>query len=284
MSGRLICVLVVVSLTAAGDAQQRAPLEESALVRINEGWFARGLHSMQIADTVVFCRRHMGSSRDEFICHESRFAIEMPRRRIFLSAYYIDRFEVTRARYGECVQVGACLPARSGNGDERLGQPSMPVAGVTWDEARHFCHWAGGDLPTESQWERAARGPGGRRFPWGSLFNDRVANHGSDTPLVDGFEFAAPVGSYIEGRSPDGLYDMAGNVWEWTLDAFDPEGEAWGGELPVDPRGGDSSGHRVIRGGSWRSSAVELRTTTRFPVAEQQHAPDLGFRCVFDAQ
>ncbi|MFT5356337.1 MAG: sulfatase modifying factor 1 [Polyangiales bacterium] len=283
MRARLGCVAFVLALAAPGGAQQRVTVEESALVRINAGWFARGLHPMQIAEAVMFCRNTSPASRDAFVCHESRFASETPRRRIFLSPYYIDRFEVTRERYGECVGVGGCLPARSGNGDERFSQPAMPVTGVTWDDARNFCRWAGGELPTESQWERAARGSGGRRFPWGSLFNDRLANHGSGARLIDGFEFVAPVGSYVEGRSPDGLYDMAGNVWEWTLDAFDPEREAWAGEVPVDPRGADSSGHRIIRGGSWRSQAVDLRTTTRIPVGEQRHSPDLGFRCVFDA-
>lgn len=283
MRARLVCLAALLSLAITGHAQERLALEESALVRINEGWFARGLHPMQIAEAVLFCRQTSPESRDAFVCHESRFSVEMPRRRIFLSAYYIDRFEVTRERYGECVSAGGCLPPRSGNGDERFSQPAMPVTGVTWDDARGFCQWAGGDLPTESQWERAARGSGGRRFPWGRLFNDRLANHGSGTRVIDGYEFVSPVGTYAGGRSADGLYDMAGNVWEWTLDSFDPEGDAWSVELPVDPSGAEPSGHRIIRGGSWRSHAVDLRTTTRIPVGEQQHSPDLGFRCAFDA-
>ena len=152
----------------------------------------------------------------------------------------------------------------------------MPVAGITWHEARAFCEWAGGRLPTDAEWERAARGRARRRFPWGRQFNSRLANYGRSPrgpDRADGWRYAAPVGSFPDGVSAYGLHDMAGNVFEWT--ATPPRDSDVG-------LGADAQGYRIIRGGSWSQPPELLRVTARewFPVA--QHRADIGLRCAYD--
>src|SRR5690606_19068513 len=176
----------------------------------------------------------------EHRCGPTLFVEESPARRIQLCSYGIDRTEGTNAAYGRCVRASECAPSRLRPGDERMTQPSHPVAGVTFAEAAAYCAFAGGRLPTEAEWERAARGdaPEGRRFPWGDPYGSRLTNHGQGIASpdgVDGHRYAAPVASYPDGASPFGLYDMAGNVWEWTVDRFRPR--AYESGTSVDPVG-----------------------------------------------
>ena len=153
----------------------------------------------------------------------------------------------------------------------------MPVAGVTWDEARAFCEFAGGRLPTDEEWERAARGGDARhRFPWGRQYNDRLANHGRSPrgpDDVDGFVYAAPVGSFPGGASPYGLLDMAGNVWEWT--ASPPRAD----EVET---GGDPNVYRILRGGSWAQPPEVMRVSHREWQPLGAAPSDVGLRCAYD--
>jgi formylglycine-generating enzyme required for sulfatase activity len=173
-------------------------------------------------------------------------------------------------------------------------EPEQPAALLDWREARGFCAWRAGRLPTEAEWERAARGDGVRRFPWGSLWNPRLANHGTAArpsasvpspravcgPDCDGFRFAAPVAAFSDGKSAFGLLQMAGNVWEWTADRYDPT--AYARAPSVDGR--TAQGDRIaIRGGSWRSPGYSLRVTQRAGIKPDERRPDVGFRCAYDA-
>lgn len=254
-------------------------------VQLTGGWFLRGSHDADLRYALALCEQELGL-RGRTICRDPSvselFASEAPARRIWVSAFAIDRTEVTRAAWSRCVLAGACSPSRVSDADPRLGGAELPVTGITWHEARAFCRFAGGRLPSEAEWERAARGSDGRRFPWGNLWNDRLANHGGTegSAAIDGHRHLAPVGRYPAGASPHGVLDMAGNAWEWTADRFDPQSYVAG--LSVDPRHDSSGGERVIRGGSWRSTAESLRTTTRRPAAEGAYAPDLGLRCAYD--
>jgi formylglycine-generating enzyme required for sulfatase activity len=156
----------------------------------------------------------------------------------------------------------------------------MPVAGVTAEEAEAYCAFRGGRLPTEAEWEKAARGTGRRRFPWGRTYHARLANHGRPPVRADpsdGFRFAAPVGSFPDGASPYGVLDLAGNVMEWTASRpstpdFDALGYA----------GADPAMHRIVRGGSWGHPAVDLRVTHRGVLRAVASHPDLGLRCAYD--
>jgi formylglycine-generating enzyme required for sulfatase activity len=270
--------------TRRAHSQTELRAQPADVVRIRSGRFHRGASERELRDAFALCltSTRVGAG-NQLRCSEQLFELEAPRRSIVLTDYGIDRTEVSHARYRRCVASGACLPASVSADDTRVGQPDMPVAGVTFADAERFCAFAGGRLPTESEWERAAAGPSGRRrFPWGRQYNARLANHGDDgrPDATDGYRYAAPVDAYPSGHSPDGLLNMAGNVWEWTQDRFDFD--SYGAGPSVNPRGPSSGGQRVVRGGSWRSDAYSLRVTHRVPVAEGTRFPDLGFRCAYD--
>jgi len=202
-------------------------------------------------------------------------------REMTLAAFYIDRYEVTFAEYRVCVEAGVCnRPVSTGRNPRRLyyGNPAYdnyPVIYVTWQDADTFCRWRGARLPTAWEWELAARGTDGRRFPWGNTLTANRANYRTpqgtpaaeeDTVLQGGN--IRPVGSYPDDRSPYGVMDMAGNVMEWVA--------GWYGV-----------NMREIRGGSWNTSSHTLRTTSRVrtdPRYPNQAYFDIGFRCAQDSQ
>jgi serine/threonine-protein kinase len=183
----------------------------------------------------------------------------------YLPAFRIDRTEVTRAMYARCVQARRCaaLAATASEPDDS----NLPVTNVSWNDARAFCTYAGGRLPTEDEWEKAARGDKGGEYPWGNDLDCEHANWGN-------FENEGPcagknpgkplgVGSYPQGASPYGVLDMAGNVWEWVATKYDR-----------DPT------RRVVRGGSCCSYFVEPRVANRNAWDPMYRDGDLGFRCV----
>ncbi|MBC7173625.1 MAG: SUMF1/EgtB/PvdO family nonheme iron enzyme, partial [Polyangiaceae bacterium] len=258
-----------------------------AIVWIPSGASIRGSDASDVGFALALCLLSSPGGSLERICRDDLFIEEMPARAIWTSAYGIDAREVTHAAYQRCVQASVCTPPRVASPDARLALPDHPVSGVTALEAETYCSFVGGRLPTEAEWERAARGDSRppHRFPWGRAYSERLANHGQigERPDgIDGYRYAAPVGSFPDGASPFGVLDMAGNVWEWTADRFERGGYATGPS--VDPRGADSSNGRVVRGGSWRSSPITLRVSHRVPVPETLSAPDLGFRCAHDAR
>ncbi len=279
-------------LGPAPGPDRRVVTERADIVWIPAGWFVRGSDEADIRFAVELCREEGLPA-----CPAELFVEEAPQDRVYVSAYGIDRTEVTHAAWTRCVAANACPPARINSSSaevaRRVGGPRHPVAGVTWAEAQAFCEWRGGRLPTEAEWERAARGHDDRRFPWGMRYNPRLANHGQPARAFDvralyvgrpdgsdGHRWAAPVGSYPASASPYGLLDMAGNVWEWVLDAYDPEAYVDGPR--VDPRGPARAGLRVVRGGSWNRPAFTLRVANRAALAEGESQPDVGLRCAFD--
>jgi len=191
---------------------------------------------------------------------------ERPARTRTLPAFAIDRTEVTRAAYAACVAAHRCKPVPR----ELAGPPgadgTLPVTNVTWFDARDFCAFAGGRLPTEAEWEKAARGTDGREFPWGPDAACERANWGNfegEGPCAGrapGFPVA--VGRYADGASPYGALDMAGNVWEWVADKFD-----------------EDPSRRAVRGGSCCSYFVPPRAANRNAWAPEYRGGDLGFRC-----
>ncbi len=170
-----------------------------------------------------------------------------PRHKVHLEGYYVDLLETSNAAYAECVTAKACRPAKTFGDMPELGRPEFPVVGVDFADARKYCAWRGKRLPTEAEWERAARGLDERRWPWGDTFDPKLANMRHD---VDGWPTAAPVDAFPNGRSPVGPLNMAGNVWEWTQDWFG--GRYYAHSPPKDPQGPPSGARKIIRGGSWR--------------------------------
>jgi len=193
---------------------------------------------------------------------------EKPASKIFVPAFSIDKFEVTNARYRRCVEAGACTRP-VGQAYDDPTKADHPVTVVSWKQAVAYCRWAGKRLPTEAEWEKAARGTDGRRYPWGDRFDGERANAGYTNGTT-------AVGSYPQGASPYGAMDMAGNVWEWTASLYRP--------YPYDPSEGredlEARGARVNRGGSWYAGPKDARTSHRANAGHiYRRIADLGFRC-----
>ncbi len=257
-------------------------------VRIPGGRFVMGSTPQEMQDAMQLCAKEQFgpncTSTKRPLDPALAIRAEGHAHEVTLDDFDIDVTEVTVAKYMRCVAASACSPPSFAPGDARYDVPDFPVTHVTWQDAASFCAWTGGRLPTEAEWELAARGYGNNTFPWGKVYSPRLANHGAfaDDPTDgrDGFVGLAPVGSFPDGATPTGLLDMAGNAAEWVADWYDHDEQlfGYGRGAQVNPKGPPSGalGH-VIRGGSFREGAHQLRTAARraWPFAER----DVGFRC-----
>ncbi len=204
-------------------------------------------------------------------------ADEKPVHKVYLDAFWIGETEVTNKRYEACVNQGTCSPPASFSSYNQkgyYGYPQFinyPVLYVSWDQAKTYCTWAGGRLPTEAEWEKAARGTEGQTYPWGNATpNNNLLNYNSD--IFDTSE----VKKYPDGQSIYGAYDMAGNVWEWVSSIYRP--------YPYNSLDGREDmtleDFRVLRGGSWLVSDADVRTSNRYFLDQKTTFNNLiGFRC-----
>jgi serine/threonine protein kinase len=215
-------------------------------------------------------------------CERDWFTDEEPVHTVSLDAYYIDVYEVTNARYAACVQERACDPpseTSSFTQDNYYGDPAYadyPVLYVDWNAAQVYCQWRGGSLPSEAQWEKAARGGlEGMIYPWGNrAATCQLANFFVvDNKMCQGDIYE--VGSYAANGF--GLYDVVGNVREWVYDWY--QDNYYGSSPFANPTGADSGGHRVARGGVWFNSEDDLHVANRLILDPSYSNYDLGFRC-----
>jgi len=213
---------------------------------------------------------------------------ERPEHTVMLDAYYIDQYEVTAGRYQQFVEsVQRNLPP---TWDDEAAQTlsNLPAVGMTWTDAAAYCKWAGRRLPAEAEWEKAARGTDGRRYPWGHMqpFVD-IANYNRGVWVSDAITLV-PVNSGLEGmsvrhglkeggKSPYGLFHMAGNAAEWVADWYDREYYLKSSEK--NPTGPPQGEKRVLRGGSWADLPSALRVTARFSAEPDFEDRSIGFRC-----
>jgi len=242
---------------------------------------------------------------------------EAPVHEVRLDAFWLDAMEVTNVQYAAFVAnagyvttdeldgigytiVGSNFADVSGANwrhplgpdSDIVGQDDLPVTMVSYDDARAYCVWAGGRLPTEAEWEYAARGPSAPLYPWGDVFSEQRVNacdrncpmSWAEDTIDDGYTFAAAVGTFGGGVSWVGAEDMAGNVWEWTVDWYD---ENYYAQSPVDnptgPSGSVDEDGKSVRGGAWSSTPQGVRSTTRVSVGAWRGHFDVGIRCAYDA-
>jgi formylglycine-generating enzyme required for sulfatase activity len=226
-------------------------------------------------------------------CERGWFDKEKPIHTVMLGNFYIDQYEVTNANYASCVEAGFCDPpwdTESSPPENYYGNASYadyPVISVSWYDAETYCWWRNTRLPTEAEWEKAARGGlEGALYSWGDTFDGTLANfcdvncnfEHKDTDFNDGYADTAPVGSFVPNGY--GLYDMAGNVWEWVADWYDPE--YYKKSSTNNPLGPENGEDRVLRGGSWYDVSFSLQVALRY--GDLPDFPDnrFGFRCVRD--
>lgn len=215
----------------------------------------------------------------EFGFNEPMYLSEHPKHKVNLPAYYIDKYEVTNGKFKQfLVNSGQYTPEQLQTIYERLKMTNdnLPVRIVTWFIAQQYCAAVEKRLPTEAEWEKAARGANGLEYPWGNEWHPDYLNAGEEEQDL------MPVGSYEKGKSPYGVYDMAGNVMEWTADWYEP----YPGSEYKSPFYGQK--HKVVRGGGWGGVGhyvipYYFRTAYRYNYPPDKAFNDVGFRCAKDA-
>ena len=255
-----MCIVLAGALALPGWARA---LEDTRMVKVPAGEFRMGCDKKGDPDC---------------------WAGEEPVHTVHVDAFSIDKYEVTFRRYQKCIDAGRCKEPGIGGACNYgwPGKDDMPVNCVTWYQAEAFCKWEGKRLPTEAEWEKAARGTDLRRFPWGSAAPS-CEYAAMDRPgaghMGCGTGDTLPVGSRPAGASPYGAMDMAGNLWEWTADWYDPF--YYWNSPKRDPRGPGSGTYKTARGGDiYTRTPRALRTAVRFNYAPENYSIAVGFRCV----
>ncbi len=274
---------------SAGDAWQRTA-DGMVMLFVPAGQFMMGSDR----EMAKYARRLCAESSGELAvagCKAAAFANEQPAHAVQLDQFWIDGTEVTNGQYRVCVQSGACqAPAllSSYTRPSYYGNPaydSYPVVNVVWQMAAQYCAWAGARLPTEAEWEYAARGPESRVFPWGDSFERSRLNYCdagcaliADSSYNDGYPDTAPVGSFASGASWMGALDLAGNAREWVNDwlAVYAPGDA------TNPNGPETGELKIPKGGSWYDTPDDVRSANRGGESLDYFRDNLGFRCAKD--
>jgi formylglycine-generating enzyme required for sulfatase activity len=273
-----------------GDTRVRTS-DGMRMVYVPEGKFKMGSNYEETAYGRKLCKEYYGKDWPA-VCTVANFGDETPAHDVSLSSYWIDQTEVTNGQYQTCEQGGACTPPTDTSSyyyPAYYGNPEFadyPVSWVTRDQASDYCSWAGARLPTEAEWEYAARGPESWLFPWGDTFDGTRLNYcdvncdaGPNDPTVDdGYADTAPVGSFPSGASWVGALDMAGNVREWVADWYGP----YTADPQVNPTGPANGEATVPHGGSWLDLPFLIRSANRGGDPPDYSRHNVGFRCAKD--
>ena len=246
------------------------PKPQDDMILIPTGEFLMGSTEQEVID--AWHQNDGGWKKEDYIS-------SYPQRKIVLADFYIDKKEISNGDYKMFVEATKRAVPSIWD-DQTLNSPSQPVVGVDWNDADTYCRWLGKKLPSEAEWEKAARGTDGRAWPWGNIWDPTKDNHGNGTGYgfdeSDGWRYTAPVGTEL-GVSPYGVLNMAGNVYEWTADDFNayPENDKY---IQED----FEKGFKTLRGGAYDDGISEQRTSTRCGFRKDYKDVDVGFRCVRD--
>jgi formylglycine-generating enzyme required for sulfatase activity len=281
------------SAPTLGDTHVR-PTDNMVMVYAPAGQFKMGSDDADLYDALQICNTYRGT------CQQEWFANEQPVHAVTLDGLWVDQTEVTNAQFaaflnakGNQTQEGApwldldsdySLIEQHGDAFQpKDGYADYPVVQVSWHGAAAYCEWVGGRLPTEAEWEYAARGEQRTVYPWGNAFDGTRLNFCDvnctedwrEAGYNDGHGIAAPVSSFPAGASWCGALNLSGNVWEWVAD--------WYGDYPsesqINPIGPPAGEYGVLRGGSWNADQVDARTARRNYASPTLHSGDVGFRC-----
>ncbi len=255
--------------------------DDAILLYVPAGEFTMGNNSQ---DALADCEKSRADAQNDYDCIIDFFIDEEPATLIMLDSFWIDQTEVTNAMYAECVAEGDCsnpLDKSSSTNASYYDNPKFkdyPVIYVDWNMAKKYCEWAGRRLPSEAEWEKAARGTDERVYPWGyQLPNSNLLSYSEGVYIRD----TAEVAKRPDGKSFYGAYDMAGNVWEWVNSAYE--------DYPYDPDDGREEfkaidDERVLRGGSWRNNNSDIRSANRYNALPTDVYSSAGFRCARSEQ
>ncbi len=277
----------VLDSTPAGTTRIRST-DDVVMVYVPAGEFQMGSDADEAIYAQDLCKEYYGDLWPA-TCWPGTFEVdEMPAHSVTLDSFWIDQTEVTNGQYRRCVQAGDCDPPVENGSHTRdsyyddSAYDDYPVIWVRWDQAADYCAWAGGRLPTEAEWEYAARGPEGLAFPWGNAFDGTLVNYCdvgcsgvSDETVDDGYPDTAPVASFPAGVSWCGAMDMAGNVREWVADWF----KYYSYDRKVNPAGPSEGDSRIPRGGSWYDTPNNVRSAHRGEATPDYTRHKVGFRC-----
>lgn len=274
------------SIPQLGETRQRQR-DGMTMVFVPSGEFTMGTEYDD-----YFYARQLCKDGDLSIVSCDSFGNEMPAHSVKLDAFWIDLTEITNQQYKGCVEDHACSPPTDSGSYTRetyyddTAFSDYPVVWVTRDQAVEYCSWVGGRLPSEAEWEYAARGPDSSIFPWGDIFEPSRANYCDascalgqiDPSYQDGYPETAPVGSFPAGASWCGALDMAGNVREWVFDWYG----GYSLEAQVNPLGPDEGDSHIPKGGCWLDRPDNLRAANRGANTPDYVRHKVGFRCVMD--
>lgn len=277
-----------------GDVWIR-PIDSMEVVFVSSGEFVMGSSPESLARALDLCTVYYDD------CEVEWFSDEMPQHTVELGSFWMDRTEVSNEQFTGFLNVmsnrreggmlwldeeHSLIEKIDGEYRPKSGYQDHPVVEVTWYAASAYCRWVGGRLPTEAEWEYAARGVSGELFPWGDQIDGARLNFcdtnceldWADIEVDDGYAETAPVGSYLKGQSWSGVLDMSGNVYEWVGDWY---AEDYYAQSPYrDPQGPSDGEDRVLRGGAWHQSPVSGRSANRLGMDPQVTHGTWGFRCV----
>jgi formylglycine-generating enzyme required for sulfatase activity len=292
----LFLVITLLFITSSGSAQD----DDKKNRYPDMAYIPAGYIDMGSSDEEIDRAMKMFKQSENTKPIRNWFDDEIPKHKVWVDAFYLDKYEVTNAEYMKFVRAGGYIKkifwTEEGaewlrekkvrvpecSDDSRFNNPDHPVVCINWYEASAYAKWAGKRLPYEAEWERAARGDDSRTFPWGDTVPKREAYNANYHPGggeqdKDGYRFTAPVKVFPDGASPFGVIQMAGNVWEWCEDWYRENYYARSPKKnPVGPRKGSE---KIVRGGAWLNSIISIRTPYRSYIDPKLRYSHIGLRC-----